>query len=75
MLLINDQAEYMAGVGFDRQTALDLMSELNQKANGITSTLSYVNELKDEVKSNYDSFVSNINAKYNEVEKRQQGGN
>lgn len=75
MLLINDQAEYMAGVGFDRQTALDLMNELNQSANGITSTLSYVNDLKDEVKSNYDSFVSNINAKYNEVEKRQQGGN
>lgn len=75
MLLINDQAEYMAGVGFDRQTTLDLMNELNQSANGITSTLSYVNDLKDEVKSNYDSFVSNINAKYNEVEKRQQGGN
>lgn len=75
MLLINDQAEYMAGVGFDRQTALDLMNELNQGANGITSTLSYVNDLKDKVKSNYDSFVSNINAKYNEVEKRKQGGN
>lgn len=75
MLLINDQAEYMAGVGFDRQTALDLMNELNQGANGITSTLSYVNDLKDEVNSNYDLFVSNINAKYNEVEKRQQGGN
>lgn len=75
MLLINDQAEYMAGVGFDRQQALDLMAELNQKANGITSTLTYVNELKDEIKSSYDSFVANINAKYNEVEKRQQGGN
>jgi len=75
MLLINDQAEYMAGVGFERQQALDLMAELNQNANGITSTLSYVNDLKDEIKSSYDSFVANINAKYNEVEKRQQGGN
>lgn len=75
MLLINDQAEYMAGVGFERQTTLDLMSELNQNANGITSTLSYVNDLKNEIKSSYDSFVANINAKYNEVEKRQQGGN
>lgn len=74
MLLINDQAEYMAGVGFERQTTLDLMSELNQNANGITSTLSYVNDLKNEIKSSYDSFVANINAKYNEVEKRQQGG-
>ena len=75
MLLINDQAEYMAGVGFDRQQALDLMADLNQKANGITSTLTYVNDLKDEIKSSYDSFIANINAKYNEVEKRQQGGN
>lgn len=74
MLLVNDQAEYMAGVGFERQEALDLMSQLYQKANGITSTLSYVNNLKDEIDSGYDSFVANINAKYNEVEKRQQGG-
>jgi len=75
MLLINDQAEYMAGVGFDRQEALELMNTLYSKSNGITSTLSYVNELKDEVKTNYDLFVANINTKYNEVEKRKQGGN
>lgn len=75
MLLINDQAEYMAGVGFDRQTALNLMEDLNQKANGITSTLSYVNDLKDEINSSYITFITNINIKYNEVEKRQQGGN
>lgn len=75
MLLINDQAEYMAGVGFDRQTALNLMENLNQKANGITSALSYVNDLKDEINSSYSTFITNINIKYNEVEKRQQGGN
>lgn len=75
MLLINNQAEYMAGVGFDRQMALDLMADLEQNANAITSTLSYVNELKDDIDDNYDSFIANINAKYNEVEKRQQGGN
>ncbi len=75
MLLINDQAEYMAGVGFERQTALDLIADLEDKANGITSTLSYVNDLKDKIDSSYDSFVTNINAKYDEVEKRKQGGN
>lgn len=75
MLLINDQAEYMAGVGFERQTALELMANLKDKADGITSTLSYVNDLKDKIGSSYDSFVSNINAKYDEVEKRKQGGN
>lgn len=71
MLLINDQAEYMAGVGFERESALDLMENIKKEANSITSTLSYVNELRDEVKADYDSFVTNINAKYNEVEKRQ----
>ena len=72
MLLINDQAEYMAGVGFDRTEALELIQELGQKANGITSTLSYVNSLRDEINASYDDFVSNINSKYNEVEKRQE---
>lgn len=75
MLLINDQAEYMAGVGFEKQDALDLMSELKEKSNQITSTLTYVNNLKDEIESEYDSFTANINARYNEVEKRRQGGN
>jgi len=75
MLLINDQAEYMAGVGFEKQSTLDLMEDLYQSANGITSTLSYVNDLKREIDSDYDVFIANINAKYNEVEERQQGGN
>lgn len=75
MLLINDQAEYMAGVGFERQTTLDLMDELFKNTNAITSTLSYVNNLQDEIKSNYNLFIDNINAKYNEVEKRRDGGN
>lgn len=75
MLLINDQAEYMAGVGFDRSTALNMMSDLYAKSKGITSTLSYVIGLKDEVEKSYNNFVQNIEAKYNEVEKRQEGGN
>ena len=75
MLLINDQADLMASVGFERQTALDWMEDLSGKANSITSTLDYVNKTKTKVTSSYDSFISNINAKYNEVEKRQQGGN
>ena len=75
MLLVNDQAEYMAYVGFDRQTALDLMSELYKNSSAISSTLSYVNDLQDEIESDYKSYVDNINAKYNEVEKRKNGGN
>lgn len=75
MMLISDQAEYMAGVKFDRQDVLDLMEDLYRGANRITSTLSYVNDLKDEIDAGYDSYVTNINTKYNEVEKRQQGGN
>ncbi len=75
MLLINDQAEFMAGVGFERSSALDLMSALYNNSRGITSTLSYVIDLKKEIDDSYDGFVQNINAKYNEVEKRQEGGN
>ena len=75
MLLINDQADLMASVGFERETALDWMETLYNRSNSITSTLTYVNDSKEKVQSSYNSFVANINAKYNEVEKRQQGGN
>lgn len=74
MLVINDQAEYMAGVGFPRQEALDRMQSLRTKAASITSTLSYVAELQERIENNYQFFVDNINAKYNEVEKRRNGG-
>lgn len=74
-LLINDQADLMASVGFERQTALDWIEDLHKKSNSITSTLEYVNKTKNKVTSSYDSFIANINTKYNEVEKRQQGGN
>lgn len=73
MLLINDQAEYMAGVGFKREEALKLVEDLYEKSNAITSTLESVNDLKDKVSTSYPLFTDNINAKYNEVEKRQQG--
>ena len=74
MLLINDQADLMASVGFEREAALDWIEDLRDKANSITSTIEYVNTKKAKATSSYKSFVANINAKYNEVEKRQQGG-
>lgn len=75
MLLLNDQAEYMAGVGFDKQEVLQLMKDLKAKSSAITSTLPYVNDLQQRIEENYGSFIENIHAKYNEVEKRQDGGN
>ncbi len=75
MLLINDQAEYMAGVGFERSNAMNMMSTLYDKTKGITSTLSYVIELKEEIDQSYDGFVNAINAKYDAVEERQERGN
>ena len=74
MLLINDQAEYMAGVGFDKQEALNLLDDISRLTNSITSTLPYVNEHKEKIEEDYPQFVWNLNAKYNEVEKRQNGG-
>jgi len=72
MLFVNDQAEYLAGVGFDRNEILDLMKELYQNSNSITSPHTDIINLKNKVDSSYDFFVNNINRKYNEVEKRQQ---
>ncbi len=72
MLLVNDQAEYMAGVKFDRDSALDLMESTKQKADAISSSLKDVKSLQTKINQSYDSFIANINAKYDEVEKRQQ---
>lgn len=71
MLLVNDQAEYMAGVGFSEEKAENMIKDLHNNAMSITSTLSYVNNLKAEINGNYSSFLTNISAKYNEVHKRQ----
>lgn len=73
MLMINDQAQYMAGVGFDEQTALDYLSDMKNRANRITSTLSYVNEKKSEINNTYSAWINNIESRYNEVSKRQAG--
>lgn len=74
MLLINNQAEYMAGVGFDKEIALNMLKELYDNSIGITSTLPYVNDLIERISSDYSDFVDQLNTKYNEVEKRQQSG-
>lgn len=74
MLFINDQAEYMAGVGLGKETVLDLLEDLHSKALAITSTLPYVVELQDKIRGSYADFERNLSAKYNEVEKRQNGG-
>lgn len=74
MLLINDQSEYMAGVGFNKNDALNKLRELNERTESITSGLPYVIELKDKIKSDYPVFKAALEAKYNEVEKRKNGG-
>lgn len=75
LLLINDQSKYMAGVGFDQQEALNMMESIYKKSVAITSTLSYVTDLQDKIKGGYETFVTTVNNNYNEVAKRQNGGN
>lgn len=75
ILLINDQAKYMAGVEFDQQTALDMMKNAHDKSAAITSTLTYVTELQDKIKKDYPAYLTSVNNNYNEVAKRKDGGN
>lgn len=75
LLLINDQSKYMAGVGFNQQEALNMMEAIYKKTIAITSTLPYVTELQDKIKGDYETFVTTVNNNYNEVAKRQNGGN
>lgn len=73
LMLVNDQAEYMAGVGFERERALKIMEDAYESASSITSTLSYVSDIQNTISDSYDSFVGNVNLKYDEVEKRKNG--
>lgn len=73
-LLINDQAEYMAGVGFDQQKALDMMQRASEQAAAITSTLPYVTELQDKMAEDVPQFETALINRYNEVAKRRGGG-
>jgi len=75
LLLINDQSKYMAGVNFDEETALDKMKTVYEKSVAITSTLTYVTDLQDKMTDNYADYVSATKSNYNEVAKRQNGGN
>lgn len=75
LLLVNDQAEYMAGVGIERDTLLSMLDDIYSNSEAITSTLTYVNNLREKIQDDYDVFVNNLNAKYDEVEKRQQNRN
>lgn len=73
MLVVNDQSTYMAGVGFNRDRALDILDDTYDKAMAITSTLSYVTDIQTKIKNDYGKFKDNINLNYDEVEKRQSG--
>lgn len=73
LMLINDQSAYMAGVGFERDKALQIMEKAYNDAGAITSTLSYVTELQDTINDSYSGFVKNVELNYDEVEKRQNG--
>lgn len=73
-LFVNDQARYLAGVNFDKSEILNLLERLLNKSEAITSTLSYVNNLQNKLKKDYDIFVEHINLNYNEVAKRRKRG-
>lgn len=74
ILLLQDQSRYMAGVGFEENTALQSMERAYEKSMAITSTLPYVTQLQDKLRSAYPDFVAAVQSNYNEVAKRQNGG-
>lgn len=75
LLMINDQAQYLADVGYSKDEVLNRVKELKNKAVNITSSLSYVNDLIEKINNDYSSLYRNIESKYNEFEKRNTGDN
>ncbi len=72
-LFVNDQAEYMAGVGIGKDELTGLLDGISIKAGAVTSTLSYVNSLKGKIESSIPAFTRNVDAKYDEVAGREGG--
>ena len=72
ILFINTEAPGMASAGFDRGAALDMLRRLYENSVEISSSLAYVNTLRDKIITDYAAFVSNVNMYYDEAEKRHQ---
>lgn len=70
ILLINDQAKYMASLGFDEAEVTSLLDECYEKSQQITSSLTYVSEMQDNITSDFPGFKQNLESSYNEVGKR-----
>lgn len=74
LLLIHDEAKYMAGVGIDRQEVLTRMEQAYNNSQSITSSLDYVIDLQSKIEKAYPEFVKDVINKYNDVANRQNGG-
>lgn len=75
MIFLKDQAKYMPGVGVDKDRVLDIMERLYHSATQISSNNDYVKKLITDIEAQYDDTVEEINANFNEYEKRHEGGN
>lgn len=71
-LFLNDQAKYLAGVGYDQQVIMSLLKNVYNKAQGLASSLVEVQRLQTEMKNDYSRFETNITNEYTEAQKWQQ---
>ncbi len=74
-LFINDQAKYLAAVGYDYDTVSGLMENVYNRAQGLVSSLVEVQRLQAEMREDYDYFCTNIENEYTEAQKWQQINN
>lgn len=71
-LFLNDQAKYLAGVGYEQQVVLNMLNNVYNKAQGLASSLVEVQRLQTEMRNDYSRFEMNINSEYAEAQKWQQ---
>ena len=74
LMLIQDQSQYMAGVGFDEDEALSIMEEAYNSANAVTSSNDVAISIQTKIQNSYSQFVQKVKDNYSEVAKRQNGG-
>ena len=72
---LHSQADYLPGANVNREDVIDRMEAVKYYSDSITPRNKEAIKLQERINVEYDRFLDDIQGKYNEAEKRQQGGN
>lgn len=73
-LIINDQSAYMASLGVDEKEVGLLLERVYDRAESITSSLTYVTRLQEKMRTDRPDFTETLERRYSDREKKRRAG-